>query len=66
MNGLIHKIDAFLDRHRMEPTVFGLKVANDSHLYFDLRDGERKFRRATLGKIEDFMRGYKNGSGRGK
>lgn len=61
MEQLIAKIDAFLERHRMEPTTFGVKAVNDGHLYFDLQKGKRKFRRKTLGTIEDFMRCYKNG-----
>lgn len=56
---LISKIDAFLERHRMEPTTFGLMSVNDGHLYEDLCADERKFRRRTLGKIEDFMRSYR-------
>lgn len=60
MDELIARIDAFLDRHRMEPTRFGIRAAKDGHLYFDLKSG-RKLRRRTLGRIEDFMRSYKNG-----
>lgn len=59
MDELIPKIQAFLDRHRMEPSAFGLQCANDSHLYFDLLGSKRKLRRKTRGKIEDFMRAYK-------
>lgn len=58
MKTLVKKIDAFLNRHRMEPTAFGLMVANDGHLYFDLVGG-RKLRRKTEGKILDFMKHYR-------
>lgn len=61
MDELFHKIDRFLERHRMEPTAFGVAAINDGHLYFHLRDGKRKLRRKTRGKIEDFLKTYKNG-----
>lgn len=58
MTDIIRKIDAFLERHRMEPTAFGLSAAKDGHLYFDIKEG-RKLRRKTAGRIEDFMKAYK-------
>ena len=60
MNDLLSQINAFLDKHLMEPSAFGIKAARDSHLYFDLKEG-RKLRRRTVAKVEDFMRTYKNG-----
>lgn len=61
MDELLAKINTFLDLHRMEPTIFGIKALNDGHFYGDLKSGKRKFRRKTLGKVDDFMARYKNG-----
>lgn len=61
MSDLTNKITAFLDKHAKEPTWLGVKAAKDSHLIHDILAGTRKPRRATVRKIEDFMRTYKNG-----
>ena len=56
---ILAKIEKFQDRHAMEDTPFGVHAAKDSHLIPDLRRGERKFRRATIKRILDFMAAYK-------
>lgn len=58
MTNLANKITAFLDKHAMEPTRMGILVANDGHLIHDLFKAKRRLRRATVRKIEDFMRSY--------
>jgi hypothetical protein len=61
MSDLANKITAFLDKHAMELTRFGQLATGDSHIAHDIMRGERKLRRATVRKIEDFMRAYKPG-----
>ena len=61
MDELISRIHAFLDRHGMEPTTFGVRAINDGHLYAALLAGKRKLRRKTKIRIDDFLRTYKNG-----
>ena len=51
---LLERINAFLERHAMEASRFGVLAINDGHLVFDLARG-RKLRRATVRKIEEFM-----------
>lgn len=57
---ILPEIEGFLDRHAVGETIFGRDAAGDTHLIYDLREG-RKLRRATRRKIEQFMKGYKNG-----
>ncbi len=59
MSNLPNKITAFLDRHAIEPTALGIAVSNDSHLILNILRGKRKPRRATVRKIEMYMRAYK-------
>lgn len=57
MDQLLKKIEAFMRRHDLEPTGFGVGATNDSGLVFDLHKG-RKLRRKTIRKITKFMDEY--------
>src|SRR3546814_19048121 len=46
-------VEAFLERHRMEPTAFGRGAINDPNFVFDLRDG-----RDVLGRTETKVRSW--------
>lgn len=52
---LIGDVDAFIERHGMTPTDFGLLSIGDPNLYRHLKKG-RNPRFATLDRIRSFMR----------
>ncbi|GIK18963.1 MAG: hypothetical protein AMXMBFR77_16950 [Phycisphaerales bacterium] len=51
------QVEAFIARHGLSPTTFGLWAMNDSRFVFDLRRG-RSCSLATVGKIYRFMAEY--------
>ena len=52
---LLSSIDAFLQRHSMSKSEFGVRAVNSSHLVSAMLAG-RSPRPATLSRIRDFMR----------
>lgn len=52
---LIGEIDAFIERHEMTPTDFGLLSIGDPNLYRHLKNG-RNPRFTTLDHIRSFMK----------
>jgi len=52
---LIQDIEAFIERHQMTPTDFGLLSIGDPNLYRHLKNG-RNPRFPTLDRIRSFMR----------
>lgn len=58
MDDLLTQIEAFLERHDMEISTFGVQAINDGGLIPDLKDG-RSLRKRTRRKILDFMANYK-------
>jgi hypothetical protein len=53
---LVHKIEAFIARHRMAETRFGRDAVRDPNLISDLRAGQRLPGLTKLNRIADFMR----------
>lgn len=51
------KVEAFIRRHNLSPTTFGLWAMNDSRFVFDLRDGRLCFGR-TIRRVYQFMDEY--------
>lgn len=62
---LLARIDRFLEAEHMTPTAFGRRVANDSMLVPQIREG-RELRRATRAKIEAFIAKHSVQRKRGK
>jgi len=58
MDNMLRQIEAFMKRHDMEPSRFGIEALNDSSFVFSLRKGERSPRRKTIRRVKDFMSGY--------
>lgn len=56
---LISRIEAFMDRHKMNRRKFGVSALNDPNFFYDLKAGRRTPTIETAQKIEDFMAGYK-------
>ena len=57
MSDFLTRIETFLTRHRMLPTVFGVIVLRDAGFVFDLRQG-RSPRLKTAQLVDDFMAAY--------
>ena len=57
---LIRKIERFLRRTDMPPTVFGRLAMNDPRFVADLRNG-REPREKSAARAEDFMNRYREG-----
>lgn len=55
---LLHDIEAFIAKHDMPETVFGVSAMNDTALLTKLRRG-RSVRIDTAEKLRRFMREYK-------
>lgn len=53
---LIAEVEAFLDRHEMSPTAFGLASVNDGHFVRDLREG-KDIKLSTVDRVIKFMAG---------
>lgn len=51
---LLAEIEAFLDRHDMHPTCFGLGAINDGRVVFNMREG-RDLRWKTQERIRAYM-----------
>ena len=51
------KIEAFMERHKLTPTTFGLWAMNDSRFVFDVRNGRASFG-ATIRRVYRFMEEY--------
>lgn len=51
---LLAEIEAFLVRHGMAPTTFGLEVCNDAKLVSDLRAG-RDMKLSMVDRVRAFM-----------
>lgn len=52
------QVDAFIERHRLSPTTFGLWAMNDSRFVFDLRRKGRICSLATVERVQEFMASY--------
>ncbi|MBX3387253.1 MAG: hypothetical protein KF768_11840 [Phycisphaeraceae bacterium] len=50
-------VEAFIRRHDLSPTTFGLWAMNDSRFVFDLRDGRVCFGK-TIRRVYQFMDEY--------
>lgn len=59
VRALIKEINAFMKRHFMSPTSFGLKAAKDPHFVFELKAGTRRPRPLKVHQVRQFMRDYK-------
>lgn len=51
------QVEAFIDRHKMSPTTFGLWAMDDSRFVFDLRKG-RNCLFTTVKRVRQFMAEY--------
>jgi hypothetical protein len=56
---LLAEIDAFLERHNMRETAFGIKAVNDPALVSDMRYHGRSVRIDTAERLREFMASYK-------
>ena len=54
---LLRELDAFLDRHGIADSTFGIRAINDSHLLERVRAG-RPIRRSTILKIRKYIARY--------
>ena len=54
---LLRELDAFLDRHGIADSTFGIRAINDSHLLERVRAG-RPIRRSTVVKIKKYIARY--------
>lgn len=52
------QVDAFIERHALAPTTFGLWAMNDSRFVFDLRRKGRICSLATVERVQEFMASY--------
>lgn len=57
---LLAEIDAFLEKHDMRETTFGIKAVNDPALVSDMRYHGRSVRIDTAEKLREFMTSYKS------
>lgn len=62
---LLRDIEAFIAKHGMPETVFGVKAMNDTALLTKLRRG-RSVRIDTAEKLRRFMREFRDGKPRPK
>lgn len=62
---LLSEIEAFLERHKMAPTVFGVAAVSDGHLVRKLKSG-RGITTNKMDRIRDFIRDYKPGGQRSR
>ncbi len=53
-NELLRELDAFLNRHGIADSTFGISAVGDSHLVQRIRNG-RPIRRSTILKIKKYM-----------
>lgn len=51
------QVEAFIDRHGLSPTTFGLWAMDDSRFVFDLRNGRNCFIK-TVRRVQRFMAEY--------
>ncbi len=51
------QVEAFIERHGLSPTTFGLWAMDDSRFVFDLRNGRNCFIK-TVRKVQRFMSQY--------
>lgn len=51
------QVEAFISRHKMSPTTFGIWAMDDSRFVFDLRQGRNCFGR-TIRRVQRFMDTY--------
>lgn len=51
------KVEAFIERHDLSPTTFGLWAMDDSRFVFDLREGRECFAR-TIRRVYAYMAEY--------
>ena len=58
---LVERVDAFIERYKLTPTVFGRESVNDPAFVFRLRGGRRVFPE-TEQKVVDFMKSYRPAS----
>ena len=58
MNELLKKIEEFLKKSGMSPTMLGIKAVNNSRIIFDLRKGAG-CTLSTMDKILNFIENYK-------
>ena len=56
---LLAEIDAFLERHNMRETAFGIKAVNDPALVSNMRYHGRNVRIDTAERLREFMASYK-------
>jgi len=58
LDAFLADVEAFLERHRMEPTRFGVDALKDPKFVFDLREG-RAPRLPTVDRVRAFMDAYR-------
>lgn len=51
------QVEAFISRHKMSPTTFGIWAMDDSRFVFDLRQGRNCFGK-TIRRVHGFMDTY--------
>lgn len=56
------EIEAFLRRTGLAPSRFGECVCGDRNFVRDLRNGKREFKRSTIEKVVQWMRGFDAGA----
>lgn len=59
---LLAEIEAFLKRHDVRPTTFGLRAVNDAKLVANLRSGADVTTR-TLDRVRTYMRSFEGNGG---
>lgn len=55
---LLEAVEAFLEKHDMAPTTFGIRAVNDAKLVANLRAG-LDIRTRTADRIRTFMESYR-------
>lgn len=55
---LLTDIEAFIAKHELRPTHFGLQALNDPAFVFRLRQG-KSVRSDTIDRLREFMRDYR-------
>jgi hypothetical protein len=56
---LTARIEAFMEKHKMNRRRFGVSALNDPNFFYDLKAGRRVPSIETAEKVDKFMAGYK-------
>ena len=59
LSKFIARIEAFLKRHKLASSNFGVMAANDPNFVFDMRNGIRSPSIRMIERVESFMNNYK-------